>query len=136
MNALVIFLALIFMGGLAVGAYALFAPKKHPAAVPQAEIPAPAVPPPAQDWTSSATSEFDALGEAARCDFVFAVGALDDERSRAILFHALDDSSDAVALAAAHVLARAGHIEDVRTYVASHTRERSAQLMQLLSVMT
>ena len=138
MSGLLIAFALIFAVGVAIGAYAIFAPKKQPATqtIPPSTVAPASVPEVApSDWTRDAEAEFDALSEAARCDFIFAVGALDDARSRNLLFHALDDRSPTVALAAAHVLARAGSLDEVRAYVAAHQRERSEELMQLLSMM-
>lgn len=139
MSTLVIVLLAAFAVGLAGLAYAAFAPKRVPQeeAVPVAPAPAtPAGAVGASSWTDSALREFDALGDAARCDFVFAVGALPDERTRRILLHALDDRSEAVALAAAHVLARAGALDDVRRAVAHQDPARREALMQLLSVIT
>lgn len=138
MSTLVIVLLAAFAVGLAGLAYAAFAPKRVPEEA-LAAAPAPATPAGvtgASSWTDSALREFDALGDAARCDFVFAVGALPDERTRRILLHALDDRSEAVALAAAHVLARAGALDDVRRAVAHQDPARREALMQLLSVIT
>lgn len=131
MNALIVFLAVIFVAGLAAGAYAIFAPKKIPAPVP---VPVPAAAPEAA--IAAPQAEFDSLGDSARCDFIFGIGVLEDERTRSLLFHALDDRSEAVALAAAHVLARSGSIDEVRRHVATQDPSRRDALMQLLSVMT
>lgn len=129
MNALIVFLAVIFVAGLAAGAYAIFAPKKSPAPVP--------VPVAAPEAAIAAPeAEFDSLGDSARCDFIFGISVLEDERTRSLLFHALDDRSEAVALAAAHVLARSGNIDEVRRHVATQDPSRRDALMQLLSVMT
>ena len=46
--------------------------------------------------------------EAERCDFVFAIAALEDPSSLRLLERALDDPCEAVALAAAHALATSG----------------------------
>lgn len=127
MNALIVFLAVIFVAGLAAGAYAIFAPKRSPVPVP---VPAHESPAPTPE------SEFDGLGDAARCDFIFAIDVPEDERTRAVLFHALNDRSEAVALAAAHVLARSGNIDEVRRRVAAQDPARREKLMQLLSVIT
>lgn len=133
MTALIVFLAVLLAAGLAAGAYALFAPAKTPAVEPAPGRPAAD---PAPGWADAAGAEFDTLSESARCDFIFALGALPDDRARGILMRALDDRSEAVALAAAHVLLRSDGIDAVRQHVASQDPVRRAALMQLLSVMT
>ena len=129
-------LIVAFIVGAALGAYAIFAPKKVASAdVSQAE------PRELDDategalWAHEAASEFAALSEAARCDMIFAVAAIDDERSHRLLVHALDDASNTVALAAAHALARAGRLDDVHSSAQAHDGPRSEELMQLLSLL-
>jgi hypothetical protein len=128
-------LIVAFIVGAALGAYAIFAPKKVAnATVAQVAETADDDAPDAL-WTHEAASEFASLSEAARCDMIFAVAAIDDERSHRLLVHALDDPSNTVALAAAHALARAGRIDDVRSYTRAHDGPRSVELMQLLSLL-
>ena len=136
MNALLIFIAALFVIGVAVGAYAFFAPRAGRAA-PEMDDAPPRGPEAAtgSTWAHEIGPEYAALSESARCDLIFAVGALDDERSRRLLVHALDDASATVALAAAHVLARSGRIGEVRAYVEAHRGARSDELVQLLSIM-
>lgn len=129
-------LIVAFVVGVGLGAYAIFAPKKVAAHPPVEREPLDA----GDDlsdarWTREAASEFAGLTEAARCDMIFAVAAIDDERSRRLLVHALDDPSNTVALAAAHALARAGRLVDVRAYAQAHDGPRASELMQLLSLL-
>ncbi len=87
-------------------------------------------------WTHAAGDEFAGLSEAARCDMIFAVAALDDERSKQLLEHALDDPSEAVSLAAAHALLSRGDRGTVEQYLAAHPGERAARITQTLSLLT
>lgn len=129
-------LIVAFIVGAALGAYAIFAPKKVRSVLAMRAEPVELDDDPADTlWTHEAASEFAGLSEAARCDMIFAVAAIDDERSHRLLVHALDDPSDTVALAAAHALARAGRIDDVRSYARIHDGPRSVELMQLLSLL-
>ncbi len=87
------------------------------------------------DWIKEAGDDFGHLNEPARCDLIFAAGQLGDERSRRLLVNALADPSATVSLAAAHALARSGHIADVQSYAASAAdAERSKELLELLSL--
>jgi hypothetical protein len=128
-------LALLFLIGAAIGAYALLAPRAGAPADP------PAPPPPLEpwtattDWTSEAGAEFGGLSESARCDLIFAVADLDDGRSRGLLTHALDDPSDAVALAAAHALMRRGESQAVNEYTERHPGARSERLAGALELL-
>lgn len=142
MPPLFVVLAVLFLVGAAGVAYAILAPRKRPAAptiidllTEDSAAPEPAPVAERGAWTSEAGAEFAGLTEAARCDLIFAVSAFDDERSHLLLAHALDDSSQTVALAAAHALARHGRIEVVRSYAQAHDGPRSAQLLQLLSLL-
>jgi hypothetical protein len=108
--------------GLALGAYALFAPRRVAAepVVAQANV---------------GTSAPVQLTEAERIDAVFAMGALDGDESTRRLALALDDPSETVALAAAHALAGSGRGELVRSYVAAHPGERTTRLGETLDWM-
>jgi len=126
-------LALVFIAGLIVGGYALLAPR----APARNEEPAKPLEPwtATTDWTQEAGDEFAGLSESARCDLIFAVTDLADERSQRLLVHALDDPSDAVALAAAHALARRGESAQVDAYAQRHPGERSERLARTLELL-
>ena len=133
MTIILAVLALVFCVGVALGIYALRAPR---AAAPVAQ-PLPPLEPwtASTDWTSEAGAEFAGLSESARCDLIFAVAELEDERSRRLLTHALDDPSDAVALAAAHALIRRGDSRTLDDYTQRHPGERSARLARTLELL-
>jgi len=86
------------------------------------------------NWTKEAGEDLGELNEPARCDLIFAASQLGDERSHRLLLSALADPSATVSLAAAHALARTGHIRDVQDYAASAESERSKELLQLLAL--
>lgn len=138
MSAVVIFIAVLFAIGVILGAYAFFAPKAKEDASAALRDEPPRDPAAASErsWTDEAAGEFAGLNESARCDFIFAIGALEDPGAHRLLLDALGDPSPAVALAAAHVLARGGQMAEVRAYAEKHAGERSAELLQLLSIMT
>jgi len=116
--------------GIALGLYAWLAPRRKPDAVP-AEAPEP----PPIDWTAQAGDDFEGLSDSARCDLVFAMADLDDDRSRELLEAALDDRSDAVALAAAHALTSSGRLETVRAYAAAHPGPRAQRLLETVALL-
>lgn len=124
----------IFVLGVAIGAYAYFAPRREPANVSREVTQAQALPAKA-DWAREAGDEFAGLSESARCDFVFAVADLDDENAHRLLVHALSDTSDAVALAAAHALARGGRIDEVRRFANERAGPRAATLLTTLALL-
>jgi hypothetical protein len=126
-------LALAFIAGAAVGFYALLAPR----AAKVESQPAPPLEPwtASTDWTTEAGAEFAGLSESARCDLIFAVANLDDESSERLLLHALDDPSDAVALAAAHALVRRGNAGALEAYAQRHPGERSERLARTLELL-
>jgi hypothetical protein len=130
---ILVVLGIVFLIGVALGAYAWLAPR--PATVKTEPLP------PIQpwngntEWTSEAGDEFAGLSESARCDLVFAVADLRDERSQQLLLHALDDPSDAVALAAAHALARRGCSAAVDEYAEQHPGNRAARIMETLALL-
>lgn len=127
-------LALTFVAGVILGAYALLAPR---AAAPVKAQPLPPLEPwsASTDWTTEAGDEFAGLSESARCDLIFAVADLDDRQSQRLLAHALDDPSDAVALAAAHALMRRGDAQTVESYAQRHPGERSERLARTLELL-
>ena len=140
---ILIIAALVFLIGAAGVVYAIRAPKKEEIrseppttpAVHVGEVELQAAPASEAAWASEAGAEFAGLGEPARCDLIFAMAELDDASSLRLLIHALDDPSQTVALAAAHALARSGHIEAVRAYAQTHEGERSTELLQLVSLL-
>jgi hypothetical protein len=79
--------------------------------------------------------EFAGLSESARCDLVFAVAALDGERSHPILEHALGDPSEAVAIAAAHALTNQRQSDTVQRYLTRHPGERAQRISQALDLL-
>lgn len=87
------------------------------------------------DWTHEAGAEFAGLSEAARCDLVFAVAALDDERSRQLLDHALRDPAEPVALAAAHALHARGEGQRVDAFLREHPGERAERISATLTLL-
>ena len=135
MTPLLIFLLVVLVVGAAIGAYALLAPRKveAPAPVPEQRSVEPLRV--SSAWTSEAGEEFGGLSEAARCDMVFAVADLEDERSRGLLVHALDDPSETVALAAGHALMNAGRADQVKAYAAQHPGTRAQTLMETLALL-
>jgi len=101
----------ILVIGIAIGAYALLAPRKVAAIVPPSAAPSAA-----------------AMSEAQRVDAVFATGALESDESTAYLVAALDDPSEAVALAAAHALAGSGRSAALQAYLRNDPGARSDRL--------
>ena len=84
-------LVIVLVAGAALGLYALMAPRrKAPERVRAPDRDALQTP---TGWTDAAGAEFGALAEPARCDMIFAVAALDDDRSLQLLEYALDDPS-------------------------------------------
>jgi HEAT repeat protein len=137
MTVILAILILVFVAGIGVGLYAWLAPRPVPVEKPPVS---PAVPPretwtATTDWTTQAGEEFGGLSESARCDLIFAVADLKDERSQQLLLHALDDPSEAVVLAAAHALARRGHGDAVQAYAQQHPGERAERIVQTLALM-
>lgn len=95
----------------------------------------PVVVPKPASWAQGAGEEFAELSEAARCDLIFAVAALDDEASSQLLERALDDSSESVALAAARALVNRGRAAIIEQYLAAHPGERTSSLRSLLEIL-
>jgi hypothetical protein len=133
MTTITVILAVVLLTGALIGAYAIFAPRRAPAALVPVKS---AVPMQATtDWTSEAGEEFAGLSENARCDLVFAVAALDDERSQQLLEHALSDPSEAVSIAAAHALAGSGRRAIVERFLAEHPGLRAERINQTLALL-
>jgi len=125
-------LAIVFVLGAALGLYAFFAPRRKASRL----VAAPPEPLQTQTgWTNAAGAEFSGLPESARCDMIFAVAALDDDRSRQLLEHALGDPSEAVALAAAHALATRSCTAVVDRYLDAHPGARSQRIAETLALL-
>lgn len=142
MSLVLVVLIVAFVAGVALGLYAWLAPRAVPVKRDLAAPKPPPVPAPERrafdkttDWTQEAGAEFAGLSESARCDLVFAVADLQDERSQQLLLHALGDPSEAVVLAAAHVLARRGQSGIVHQYAEEHPGERAERIVQTLALM-
>lgn len=136
MSALSIILLLVLVAGVALGAYALLAPHKGepaPTRTVAARDNAPLTV--TTDWTTEAGEEFAGLSESERCDLIFAVAALEDERTHSLLVHALGDPSGAVALASAHALRTAGHEDEVERFVRDHPGARAEALLRDLTLL-
>ena len=86
-------------------------------------------------WTNEAGEEFAGLSESARCDLIFAVAALDDERSQNLLEYALNDPAEPVSLAAAHALAGHGRRALVDAFLSSHPGARADRIAQALALL-
>jgi hypothetical protein len=86
-------------------------------------------------WTATAGEEFAHLCEAERCDLVFAYAALDDSQSLEMLERALDDPSEAVALAAARAVATRGRSAAVERYLELHPGERTRRIAAMLELL-
>ena len=97
--------------------------------------PAEVAAPPAAGWTHAAGEDFTDLPEPARCDMVFAMAALDDDASRAVLERALDDPSETVALAAAHALANRGQGVLLERHFAANPGERATRIAETLALL-
>ncbi len=131
MSAIAIAALLTLIAGIGLGLYAWLAPRRivEPKESAHRE-PLRAT----TDWTNEAGEEFAGLSEAARCDLVFAVAALDDERSQRLLEHALNDPTEAVSLAAAHALAGNGRRSVVDEFLARHPGTRADRIAQALTL--
>jgi len=87
-------------------------------------------------WTDAVGAELRGLPESERCDLIFAVAALDDDRSRGMLERALNDPSEPVALAAARALARRGCSDVVERHLASCPSARTSRIAAALALLT
>ncbi len=128
-------IAILFVLGIALGIYAVVAPRpstNEPTLLDQVDL-APLLA--TSEWTNEAGREFAGLSESARCDLVFAVAALDDERSSNLLEVALQDPNEAVALAAAHALAGSGRAAAVERFLAQHPGDRAERIVSTLSLL-
>ncbi|HTU68846.1 MAG TPA: hypothetical protein VMF11_00880 [Candidatus Baltobacteraceae bacterium] len=132
MSAIAIAALLVLFTGIVLGLYAWLAPRRVAERMRVREGSPLQV---TTAWTNEAGEEFAGLSEAARCDLVFAVAALDDERSQRLLEHALNDPAEAVSLAAAHALAGHGRRPVVEAFLADHPGARADRIAQALAVL-
>jgi HEAT repeat protein len=79
---------------------------------------------------------FSRLSEAERCDYLFALSALDDPANRDILRGALEDPSEIVALAAARSLVAAGGRDELDAFLTERDDERSRHITSTLELLT
>lgn len=84
---------------------------------------------------SDGGDEFADLTEAERCDYVFALSALDDPANVDLLRRAVDDPSDVVAIAAARSLVLSGRRDEVDALLARRGDERSARIASALELL-
>lgn len=134
MNLLVIILLAIVAVAVCVGVYAWLSPSRESVEDEPLQQPV-SIWEPDSAWTAEAGEEFATLSEAARCDLVFAVADLHDERAEGLLLHALDDPSETVALAAAHILEKRGAAERVRAHVKRHPGARAQKIEETLALL-
>ncbi len=123
---------LALVAGILIGLYAWLAPRRAAARSVTRDGP------PSQAttaWTNEAGEEFAGLSESARCDLIFAVAALDDERSQNLLEYALNDPAEPVSLAAAHALAGHGRRALVDAFLSSHPGARADRIAQALALL-
>ncbi len=99
-------------------------------ALPESSAPSSAVD--AAAWGEREAAEFAMLPEAARCDMIFSIEERHDERSAALLAHALGDPSEVVATAAAHALIARGERAAVENYLGGCDDERRASMARTL----
>ena len=122
----------VILVGIGIGIVALTAPRRaEHARVLREGVPLQTT----TSWTADAGDEFAGLSESARCDMIFAVAALEDERSQQLLIHALMDPAEAVSLAAAHALASTGRRAAVEAFLTEHPGARADRISQALSLL-
>ncbi|HEY8322708.1 MAG TPA: hypothetical protein VIG46_13040 [Candidatus Baltobacteraceae bacterium] len=107
--------------GIAIGVYAIVAPRRPVAVETARSAPAGASPP--------------TPTEAERVDEVFALSALDGDESTRRLTAALDDPSETVALAAAHALAASERGAILTAYARANPGARSQRLVDTIEWM-
>jgi len=133
-SAIAAVLVALLVFGLVLGAYALLAPRRKPEPVPTLlDMLEPLHT--TTDWTKEAGDEFAGLSESARCDLIFAVSTLEDDRSQRLLEHALNDPAEAVALAAAHGLESSGKGDIVEAFLNEYPGERADRIAATLALL-
>ena len=84
---------------------------------------------------TSSDDDFANLNEAERCDYLFALSALDDPANISVLRSALDDPSETVAIAAARSLVAAGRASEVDTWLEQRSDERAQRIAAALELL-
>lgn len=79
--------------------------------------------------------DFKHLNEAERCDYLFALSALDDPSNLFVFRRALDDPSETVAIAAAHSLVAAGRSGEVEALLARRRDARAQHIAAALELL-
>ena len=69
-------------------------------------------------------------------NFIFAIAAVEDPSTVDLLQRALDDSDEAVALAAARALAGGGRSDELERFFATHRGERATRLARTLELLS
>jgi hypothetical protein len=129
----IVIVVVLVVAGVAVLASAFRRPRATVPAAPRQ--PEESLRPASDDWTREAAGEFAGLSEAARCDLVLAMSALDDARSGNLLRHALDDPSTVVSCAAAHALVRRGERAPLDAYLSACAPERASELRATIALL-
>jgi HEAT repeat protein len=88
--------------------------------------------PPTEDFVAS---QYSKLSAAQRVDFIFAIAVVEDPPTIDLLQRALDDSDEAVALAAARALAGGGRNDELERFFTTHRDERAARLARTLELL-
>lgn len=130
-----IVIAVLFVLGVVLGVYAVIAPRRssgQPTVLDRIEPKPLAV---STDWSIDSGQTFASLSEAGRCDLIFAVAPLGDDRSKNLLVCALDDQSETVALAAAHALTSSGRADALEQFLQEHPGERASRISGTLSLL-
>ena len=128
-------IAILFVLGIGLGLYAVVAPRRASEGLTLLDQVEKEPLQATTDWTDEAGHEFAGLSESARCDLVFAVAALRDDRAHHLLEFALRDPNEAVALAAAHALAGSGRAPTVERFLAQHPGDRAERIVSTLSLL-
>ena len=79
--------------------------------------------------------EFEHLNEAERCDYLFALSALDDPSKLSVIRRSLDDPSETVAIAAARSLIAAGRGAEVEALLEQRHDERAQRIAAALELL-
>lgn len=132
MSAAAVIVAIFAIAGIVAVVAAFIVPRRRTQLEPRAPA---LLDPPSSAWTREAADEFESLGETARCDLVFAMSVLDDERSHNLLRHALGDPSAAVSAAAAHALVRRGERATLDAYLGACAPNRAEDLRATIALL-
>jgi len=132
-SAITVALLVVLAIGVAVGVYALAAPRRRRETMrgdgKRESLRFEAA------WNDGTAAEFARLPEPERCEMIFAVASLEDERSARLLEYALGDPSEAVALAAARGLSERGLASTVDAYLENHPGKRADSIARTLALL-